>query len=263
MEDTRAFIRERYGRAVAGRAGETTGRHGCAGVPDLTRSAYDEATLAGSSLNAVAQSFGCGNPTAEAGLRPGERVLDLGCGAGLDLLLAARAVGPSGRVIGLDMTDEMLHAASRNVAGQGNISLLRGYLEDIPLPDGSLDVVLSNCVINLSPDKEKCLSEAFRVLRPGGRLCVADIVLLHPLSKKAAESLALWSSCVSGALSEEQYVALLERTGFTAIHLRRTATHAFPDVLAAMAFPDCTPEERLEMDGALASAIVKAVRPVF
>lgn len=263
MEDIRASIRARYGQAMAGRRGEATRGSGCAGVPDLTRIAYDEATLAEASPDAALQSFGCGNPTAEVGLRPGERVLDLGCGAGLDLLLSARAVGPLGHVIGLDMTDEMLHAASKNVARQGNISLVRGYLEDIPLADGTLDVVLSNCAINLSPDKEKCLSEVFRVLRPGGRLCVADIVLLHPLSERAAKSLALWSSCVSGALSETEYVALLEKTGFTAICMRRTATHAFPDTLASMAFPDLTPDECHEMDGALASAIVEAVRPVL
>jgi arsenite methyltransferase len=178
---------------------------------------------------AVLASLGCGNPTALAALRPGEVVLDLGSGGGIDVLLSARRVGPDGKAYGLDMTDEMLALARRNQAEAGvtNVEFLKGEIEDIPLPDESVDVVISNCVINLSLDKDKVLGEAFRVLRPGGRLAVSDIVFQGDLSlipERIMRSIEAWSGCVAGALEEQDYLDKLRRAGFTdaAIEVTRT-----------------------------------------
>lgn len=164
----------------------------------------------------VKASFGCGNPTALASLQVGESVLDLGCGAGLDLVLSASRVGPTGRVFGLDMTDEMLAVAQENIVASGytNIELLKGDIESIPLPDNSVDVIISNCVINLAADKGRVLREAYRVLKPGGRLAVFDIILKHPLPESLRRDAALWSACISGAMLEEEYLNRLRETGF-------------------------------------------------
>ncbi|MFH1330718.1 MAG: arsenite methyltransferase [Actinomycetota bacterium] len=171
-------------------------------------------------------SLGCGNPTAIAGLRPGERVLDLGSGGGLDVFLAARQVGPTGFVHGLDMTDEMLHLARANqrAAGVANAEFLRGDIEAIPLPDASVDVIISNCVINLSADKPAVFREAHRVLVPGGRFAVSDVVALHPLTEEERADLASWAGCLAGALTAEEYLAGLAAAGFRDAAV--TPTHA-------------------------------------
>jgi ubiquinone/menaquinone biosynthesis C-methylase UbiE len=166
-------------------------------------------------------SLGCGDPITLAQLTPGQSVLDLGSGGGLDCFLAARKVGPTGRVIGVDMTPEMLAKARANAArlGLANVEFRQGYIESLPVDDDSIDVVISNCVINLAPDKSKALAEAFRVLKPGGQLAVSDIVTDGPLPQNIKDSLSAWAGCVAGALEVQQYVALLEQAGFTAIEI--------------------------------------------
>jgi len=176
---------------------------------------------------AVAASLGCGNPTALAELKPGEIVLDLGSGGGIDVLLSARRVGPTGKAYGLDMTDEMLALARENQrkAGATNVEFLRGEMENIPLPDGSVDVIISNCVINLSGDKDRVLAEAFRVLRPGGRFAVSDVVVRGNMPTEIRRNIELWIGCVAGALEESEYRAKLDKAGFEAIDLEPTRVH--------------------------------------
>ncbi len=224
-DDIREAVRAAYGaRAQRVAAGQAESCCGEGAAPDLRRQLYGAET---SDLPETVVSYGCGNPTAIAGLRPGEVVLDLGSGAGLDCFLAARQVGPTGRVIGLDMTDDMLALAEQNRAKLGltNVEFTKGLMEAIPLPDGTVDVILSNCVINLSPDKDAVFREAFRVLRPGGRLHVSDVVLLRPLSPAEQEDLNLWAGCVSGALEREDYATRLRAAGFVdvAVQLQEAA----------------------------------------
>ncbi len=197
-------------------------------------------------------SLGCGNPIAAADLEPGEVVLDLGSGAGLDVLLAARRVGPEGTVYGLDMTDEMLALAqaNRQRAGVRNAHFLRGQIEAIPLPDQAVDVVISNCVINLSADKGAALREAYRVLRPGGRFLVADMVEMEPLPDALRSSLESWAGCIAGALPSDRYQELLERAGFRGIAFEELHTYRGSDVGAA------------DLRGAVASMLINASRPV-
>ena len=253
MDDVRREVRERYARAARDPRG--------AGVVNMTRRNYDGATLEAAPKGIAAHSFGCGNPTEAARLRPGETVLDLGCGAGLDIFLASAAVGPDGRVIGLDMTDEMLATAAENLRELENVTLVKGYIEEIPLEDESVDAVLSNCVINLSPDKGTVLREAFRVLRPGGRFCVADTLFLRPVSARIVANLAAWSGCIAGALTEEEYRSVMNEAGFADIEIHRVKVYPIPEALASMAFPELSEEERREIDGVLASAIVTGTRP--
>ena len=194
MTDIREAVKNAYEEAIENRAA-CGGDDGGIGVTDMTKDNYAPETAASAPEDVVAQSFGCGDPIRAALLKQGERVLDLGSGAGLDLILAAKAVGPSGQVYGLDMTPAMLNRARKNIdrLGLKNITLLRGYIEDLPLHDGSVDVLISNCVINLSPDKDKVFAEAYRVLAPGGRFCVSDVVLLKPVPEKLKSSPAAWS----------------------------------------------------------------------
>lgn len=217
---------------------------------------------------AVTASLGCGNPTALATLAPGETVLDLGSGGGLDVLLSARRVGPTGKVYGLDMTPEMLDLARRNQADAGidNAEFLHGSMEDIPLPDGSVDVVISNCVINLAADKDVVLREAFRVLRPGGRLAVSDVVLRRPLPRRIAELVGLWTGCVAGALVEGDYRAKLTAAGFTDVEIETTHVHdrhGLAQLAASLDVPaDLDLEGALdELDGVVTNAFVRARRP--
>lgn len=192
MTDIRESVKAAYGAAIE----QKTGHCGNAGdLTDMMQSNYDGAAATVASADIVGQSFGCGNPVQAALPQEGERILDLGSGAGLDLILAAKAVGPEGHVYGLDMTASMLNRARKNIdrLGLKNITLLRGYIEDLPLHDGSVDVLISNCVINLSPDKDKVFSEAYRVLTPGGRFCVSDVVLLKPVLDKLKNSPSAWS----------------------------------------------------------------------
>ena len=265
MDDIRNYVKERYARAIKNTA-SCCGSGGCccgtsgqsAGILSMTRGNYDGEILENTPEHMTDQSFGCGNPFTEARIHPGETVLDLGSGAGLDLFLASEATGPNGKVIGLDMTDEMLETAAENLRGLDNVTLVKGYIEDMPLESGTVDVIISNCVINLSPDKGKVLKEAFRVLRPGGRFCVSDTVFLRPVTERAVKNLAAWSGCIAGALQETEYAALLKDAGFIEIDVRRTKVYNVPDALAAMAFPELSPEERNEINGALASALILA-----
>jgi arsenite methyltransferase len=239
-------------------------------VDPVTRDLYDteaEQTSAG----ALAASLGCGNPTALAELKAGETVLDLGSGGGLDVLLSAGRVGPTGKAYGLDMTPEMLALARRNQAEAGvtNAEFLQGTIEDVPLPDGTVDVVISNCVINLAADKDPVLREAFRVLAPGGRFAVSDIVVLRPLPEIARRAMRLWTGCVAGALSDTEYVAMLSAAGFVDAGVEVTRAYTRQDLvdLAATLRPEDVPvgtdvDAVIDlMDGAVASAFVRATKP--
>ena len=215
----REAVRARYAE-LARRAGEGADCGcGCSCEPaadPITRDLYAAGETAGLPSTAVEASLGCGNPAALAQLQPGEVVLDLGSGAGLDVLLSARRVGPAGKAYGLDMTDEMLALARRNQAeaGVANAEFLRGHLEDVPLPDASVDVVISNCVVNLSPDKDRVLAEAFRVLKPGGRLAIADVVVEGEVPPALKRIVELWSGCLAGALEVGEYRGKLVSAGF-------------------------------------------------
>jgi ubiquinone/menaquinone biosynthesis C-methylase UbiE len=226
----------------------------------MARGLYDVDETGALPPQAVLASLGCGNPTALADLQPGEVVLDLGSGGGIDVLLSARRVGPTGKAYGLDMTDEMLTLARENQAraGVANVEFLKGEMEEIPLPDGSVDVIISNCVINLSLDKDKVLAEAFRVLRPGGRFAVSDIVFQGDLSLVPDELLRdaeAWSGCIAGALEERDYLAKLERTGFADAAIEVT------NVYDGAPENSCCGAPTLPAGVQLISGFVRAVKP--
>jgi ubiquinone/menaquinone biosynthesis C-methylase UbiE len=210
-------------------------------------------------------SLGCGNPTALAELRPGEVVLDLGSGGGVDVLLSAKRVGPTGKVYGLDMTDEMLALANENKrkAGAENVEFLKGEIEQIPLPDNSVDVIISNCVINLSADKDRVLREAFRVLKPGGRFAVSDVVTRGGITPAIRKSVLLWVGCVAGALEEEEYRSKLAAAGFEQIDIEPTRVYRAEDARGILA-AECVDVSAIapEVDGKFMSAFVRAVKPV-
>lgn len=230
----------------------------------VTADLYDDAELADLPAGLEAGSLGCGNPTALADLREGETVLDLGSGAGLDVLLSARRVGPSGKAYGVDMTDEMLEKARANAreADVGNVEFLRGEIEDLPLPDDSVDVVISNCVINLSTDKRRALEEAFRVLRPGGRFAVSDIVVRGPVPGAIRRSMELWVGCVAGALEEEDYREVLADAGFTRIEIEPTRVYEPGEARSFLAEEGLDPGDAVEaLRGAFAAAFVRARKP--
>jgi N-acetylglutamate synthase-like GNAT family acetyltransferase/SAM-dependent methyltransferase len=261
MQDIREQVRKKYAAAI-----QKT--QSCCGNSDLscnpvTGNLYQTNELDGLPEDMVASSFGCGNPTALAALHAGEVVLDLGSGAGLDVLLSAKRVGPYGKAYGLDMTDEMLAAAKDNQsrAGITNAEFVKGHIEAIPLPDNTVDVIVSNCVINLSGDKDQVLTEAYRVLKPGGRLAVSDIVLVRSLPPGVQQSMAAWSGCVAGALEQEDYRRKLEAAGFTTIELVTTRSYDFTDERAAQFLPDLTPQKRQALNGALISAFIRAKKP--
>jgi SAM-dependent methyltransferase len=213
-DQVKTIVRGRYARAARE-------EKGCCNDPGAL--GYAPADLAGLPGEATGVSLGCGSPVAEAGLRPGERVLDLGSGAGLDVLLAARAVGERGHVYGVDMTPEMLarSRAAAAKAGAANVTILEGEIESLPLPDASVDVVISNCVINLSPDKARVFREAFRVLAPGGRFVVADMLSSAPLPASVREDASAWSECIAGAIPEEEYAGALAAAGFERVVVAR------------------------------------------
>ncbi len=226
----------------------------CSGQPDL---GYDAAEIGTLPPDAVAASLGCGNPIALAELHEGETVLDLGSGGGIDVLLSARRVGPGGRAYGLDMTDEMLALALENQrkSGLANAVFLRGTIEEIPLPSASVDVVISNCVINLSTDKRRTLAEAFRVLKPGGRLAVADIVTTKPMPDAVRHEAALWAGCVAGALPMDEYHAMLRSVGFEEVGIERVS----PKGSSAIGGADPAQAPALaSWDGEVLSAFVRA-----
>jgi arsenite methyltransferase len=223
MNDVKEIVKEKYGqaaeRARAGAASCCGPKADCCGPDVITTNLYRAGETDALPENAVNASLGCGNPTALADLHPGEVVLDLGSGGGIDVLLSARRVGPAGKVYGLDMTDEMLALAKENQVKSGltNVEFLRGEIENIPLPDNSVDVIISNCVINLSADKQQALREAFRVLKPGGRFAVSDVVARGAVPEAIRRDMELWIGCVAGALEEGEYVDKLARAGFSDI----------------------------------------------
>jgi SAM-dependent methyltransferase len=222
-DDIREVVREKY--AAAARAAHDPGSAGCGCGPGEFGSAlYADADAEGATPAAVSASLGCGVPTAVAELHEGETVLDLGSGAGADVLISARRVGASGRAIGLDMTDEMLELARANAAqaGVGNVEFVKGYIEDIPLPDASVDVVISNCVINLAGDKAKVLAEAARVLRPGGRFAVSDVIADPDMDEATRSDMAAYTGCIAGALTELEFRAALSAAGLTDVEIRAT-----------------------------------------
>jgi arsenite methyltransferase len=231
-DDIREAVRERYAAAARVAADQERPSCGCgpvrtadeAGVEVFGAALYGAAEAEGGIATAVAASLGCGVPTAVADLHEGETVLDLGSGAGADVLISARRVGATGKAIGLDMTDEMLHLARANAAeaGVGNVEFLRGYIEDIPLPDDSVDVVISNCVINLAGDKGKVVAEAARVLRPGGRFAISDVIADADMDEATRADMAAYTGCIAGALTKEEFRSALERAGLTDIEIRET-----------------------------------------
>ena len=230
-DDIKAVVRDKYGKAAL-RVTSAGGAVSCGSASTraadpISSNLYGCSETAELPAEAVAASLGCGNPTALAELSPGEVVLDLGSGGGIDVLLSARRVGPSGKAYGLDMTDEMLALARDNQrkAGVANVEFLKGEIESIPLPDASVDVVISNCVINLSADKDRVLGEAFRVLRPGGRFAVSDVVVRGEVPASLRRSVELWIGCVAGALSEDDYRAKLAGAGFSQIEVEPTRVY--------------------------------------
>ena len=269
-EDLKATVRERYAKAAREVAEgartsccSTTCCGGSAGDP-ITSNLYQDAETAALPEKAVLASLGCGNPTALAELNPGEVVLDLGSGGGIDVLLSARRVGPSGKAYGLDMTDDMLALARENqrAAGLENVEFLKGEIEAIPLPDGSVDVIISNCVINLSADKGQALREAFRVLKPGGRFAVSDVVVRGEVPPEVRRSMELWVGCVAGALSEADYTRLLEEAGFQEVGIEPTRVYQFEDAKAFLAGSGLeTDELAREVDGRVMGAFVRATKP--
>jgi SAM-dependent methyltransferase len=266
--DTKTLVQEKYGAAA--REVSKSGSVAC-GDPALrccdpiTTNLYNEAEKSGLPASAVLASLGCGNPTALIELKPGETVLDLGSGGGIDVLLSARRVGPTGKAYGLDMTDDMLALARENQrqAGVENVEFLKGEIEKIPLPDNSVDVVISNCVINLSADKDQVFREARRVLRPGGLFAVSDVILRRPLSPKLQGLMSLWTGCIVGALVDVDYEAKLTAAGFHDVDIQPTLVHdrtAIEGWAEHMEIPEDVDLGLAidEMDGAVANAFVRA-----
>ncbi|HUF13951.1 MAG TPA: arsenite methyltransferase [Longimicrobiales bacterium] len=239
MSELKTLVRQKYGEAAERAAAGDRSTCGCgtsccggeAAFDPITRDLYDAVTTATLPETAVLASLGCGNPTALADLREGEVVLDLGSGGGIDVLLSARRVGPTGKAYGVDMTNEMLALARRNAAEAGvtNVEFLKGDIENIPLPDASVDVIISNCVINLAADKRKVLAEAHRVLTPGGRFAVSDVVVDGPVPAEVRRSMELWVGCVAGALDVAEFESLLVDIGFEDVSIEPTRVYRTED----------------------------------
>jgi len=234
------------------------------GCDPITSNLYEAGQTQGVPEEAVLASLGCGNPTALAQLNPGEIVLDLGSGGGIDVLLSAQRVGPTGKAYGLDMTDEMLALANENKrkAGAENVEFLKGEIENIPLPDNSVDVIISNCVINLSADKDRVLREAFRVLKPGGRFAISDVVTRGEINDEIRKSVLLWVGCVAGALDESEYRAKLLAAGFGEITIEPTRIYKVDDAREFLSETGVDVDAiALQVDGKFMSAFVRAVKP--
>jgi arsenite methyltransferase len=269
-DEIRETVRARYGQAalrvMEGGANGCCGASASCGTDDpITRDLYAAGETAGLPDQAVLASLGCGNPTALAELREGETVLDLGSGGGIDVLLSARRVGPTGKAYGLDMTDEMLALARENQrrAGVENVEFLKGHIERIPLPDDSVDVIISNCVINLSGDKERVLAEAFRVLKPGGRFAVSDVVVRGEVPAELRRSMELWVGCVAGALEEGEFARLLAAVGFEEVDIEPTRIYRVDDARAFLEGSGIDVDAMAPaVDGRIASAFVRARKPV-
>lgn len=268
QQEIKEIVKEKYAEAARRVAGG--GKACCGGAAEtghddpITSNLYSENETAGLPEEAVTASLGCGNPSALAQLRPGETVLDLGSGGGIDVLLSARRVGPTGKAYGLDMTDEMLALARENQRRSSieNVEFLKGAIENIPLPDNSVDVIISNCVINLSADKDRVLAEAFRVLRPGGRLAVSDVVVRGEIPAVIRRSIELWIGCVAGALEENEYRSKLARAGFEALEVEPTRIYRVEEAreFLSQAGIDVDAVAQL-VDGKFMSAFVRARKP--
>jgi arsenite methyltransferase len=266
--DTQSLVREKYGSVA--RSVSTSGTQACCDpalrcCDPITKDLYAASEKDSLPEKAVLASLGCGNPTALTELKPGETVLDLGSGGGIDVLLSAKRVGPTGKAYGLDMTDDMLALARENQrqAGVTNVEFLKGEIERIPLPNDSVDVVISNCVINLSADKDRVLQEAFRVLRPGGRFAVSDVVVRGEVPDTVRQSMLLWVGCIAGALEEQDYRAKLHAAGFVDIDLEPTRVYKIEDARhfldeAGVAVDDIAPL----VEGKFVSAFIRATKPI-
>lgn len=272
MSEIKDTVKQKYGeaalRAASGERSSCCGSSPsscCAGDDPITSNLYDQLQQQELPEAAVLASLGCGNPTALADLKPGETVLDLGSGGGIDVLLSARRVGPGGKAYGLDMTDEMLALARENQkkAGVQNVEFLRGEIENIPLPDNSVDVIISNCVINLSADKGRVLREAFRVLRPGGRFAVSDVVTRGEIPEEVRNNMLLWVGCVAGALDENDYRSKLGAAGFGSITIEPTRIYRFEDAVSFLADKGINAGNIAPLvDGRFMSAFIRAQKPL-
>jgi arsenite methyltransferase len=270
--DVKKIVKEKYGQAATQ---AQSGSRSCCGpassccsgssVDPIMKDLYSLDETAELPEKAVLASLGCGNPTALAELSPGETVLDLGSGGGIDVLLSAKRVGPQGKAYGLDMTDEMLSLARENQlkAGVKNVEFLKGEIENIPLPDNLVDVIISNCVINLSADKDSVLQEAFRVLKPGGRFAVSDVVVLGDVPADIRKSVELWAGCVAGALHKDEYRAKLSNAGFEKVDIEPTRIYQGQDVRDLLSGTNLGAESIIsQIDGKFASAFIRAKKPV-
>jgi ubiquinone/menaquinone biosynthesis C-methylase UbiE len=258
-------VQQKYGEAARSvRSGGSSCCGTASGDDPITKDLYGDAEKGSLPETAVLASLGCGNPTALASLAPGEVVLDLGSGGGIDVLLSAKRVGPSGKAYGLDMTDEMLELARENQkkAGVENVEFLKGEIESIPLPDASVDVIISNCVINLSGDKARVLREAFRVLKPGGRFAVSDVVRRRPVPEEIRRNMELWAGCVAGALEQSEYLELLGKAGFENAAIEVTREYRLEEARGFLEEAgidvDSIPSG---VDGAWISGFVRATKP--
>jgi len=273
LDALRATVEARYG-AVAKRVAEGAtdasccGSSGCCGTTSetwdpITSDLYDAGQTSGLPAEALLASLGCGNPTALAELREGETVLDLGSGGGIDVLLSAKRVGPTGKAYGLDMTDDMLALAMENKAKAGatNVEFLKGHIESIPLPSNTVDVIISNCVINLSGDKKQVLAEAFRVLKPGGRFAVSDVIVRGGLPDAVKSSMALWTGCVAGALEESEFISLLRQVGFENPSIEPTRVYTREDAAALLVGTGLDASLADGVEGKIMSGFVRATKP--
>ena len=267
--DIKTVVRKKYGEAalrVKAGGSSCCGASASSGCADpITSNLYDHVQANQVPEDAMLASLGCGNPTALAGLNPGETVLDLGSGGGIDVLLSADRVGPTGKAFGLDMTDEMLALANENKrkAGVENVEFLKGEIENIPLPDNSVDVVISNCVINLSADKDRVLRETFRVLKPGGRFAVSDVVTRGEIAPEIRSSVLLWVGCIAGALDEGDYRNKLLAAGFERVEIEPTRVYEVEDAREFLAEHHIDADAlAVQVEGKFMSAFVRAVKPV-
>jgi ubiquinone/menaquinone biosynthesis C-methylase UbiE len=267
--EIKEVVKEKYGAAALR---VNAGGSSCCGASastdaccdPITSNLYDASQMGELPKEAVLASLGCGNPTALAQLSPGETVLDLGSGGGIDVLLSARRVGPAGKAYGLDMTDEMLALARENQrkAGVENVEFLKGEIENIPLPDNTVDVIISNCVINLSGDKDRVLREAFRVLKPGGRLAVSDVVVRGQVPADVRQNVLLWVGCIAGALQDYDYVAKLAKAGFDAIEIEPTRVYNIEDARGFLSGQGVDVDAIApQVEGKFMSAFIRASKP--
>jgi arsenite methyltransferase len=270
MSDIQQAVRDKYGAFAASVKDTSAKGFGCCGPTacgcddPITSNLYSDAETAGLPADAVTASLGCGNPTALLSLEPGQTVLDLGSGGGIDVLLSAKRVGPTGKAYGLDMTDEMLALARENQrkAGATNVEFLRGTIENIPLPANSVDVVISNCVINLSGDKDAVLREAFRVLKPGGRFAVSDVVVRGEVPADIRRNMELWVGCIAGALEEQDFAAKLKAAGFADVEIEAWRVYKVDDARQFLSEAGVDVDAMApQVEGKFASAFIRATKP--